>query len=437
MIAISAAAINRQTASITEKPWEEVELELEADAHEREEAIKLVDFHVDGQYMGNDGKVYRMTAEYADDATNVFPKVKVTVTDENGNAREYHVDITKVDTGNATEIEMFALCSHADTKRGRYADIAGDTLSSWESLLFYREVAEQKEGTAQSKTAMAFGTEAYNWRDMVGSVAETHIEEGAYERYLHVNRMKDMLDYYSHFDGRPDAFEDKFHAIRDYEFIQILSLDNGLNIEIYDKQKKIVCKDMKGAGVLWGGELTDEEFEKAKEIISKQYTDYGYGGPYQAFLGSYNFWEGILSGEMRLEDCSQYVQELKRQYLGDMFDTCPQQVKEAWKRTEEELDFQGLGLKKDTMEVEFLSEYMRLMAERMQKGMGMNVLGTSVESAIEMARQCIKNLDEMDFSRMSASEKRLKLKERVFYYNFIECLDPTQKYEPARLLLQA
>lgn len=47
-----------------------------------------------------------------------------------------------------------------------------------------------------------------------------------------------MLDYYSHFEGRPDAFENSFHAIRDYEFIRVLSLDGGANIEIYDKQKK-------------------------------------------------------------------------------------------------------------------------------------------------------------------------------------------------------
>lgn len=74
---------------------------------------------------------------------------------------------------------------------------------------------------------------------MVGDVAERYKNDGIYDSYLHINRMKDMLDYYSHFEGRPDAFENSFHAIRDYEFIRVMFLDGGANIEIYDKQKRL------------------------------------------------------------------------------------------------------------------------------------------------------------------------------------------------------
>lgn len=100
------AAMENPPCSYEMKDWEEVTF--------------LVPFYASGQCMGADGKCYQMAAEYADDATKVFPKVRVTITDESGNISEYHIDITKVDTGNATEIEMFALCSHADTKRERY-----------------------------------------------------------------------------------------------------------------------------------------------------------------------------------------------------------------------------------------------------------------------------------------------------------------------------
>lgn len=411
-----------------EKTMEEVDAELQAHAKEREEKIKLADFHSSGQYVGNDGKLYHMTAEYTEDATNVYPKVKVTVTDESGNVSEYVIDITKVDTGNATAVEMFALCSHADTKRGNHGDISEDTLSSWESLLFYRDMAAQEEDPEIA------WEEKFNWRDMVGSVAETYMDDGAYDQYLNVNRMKDMLDYYSRFEERPDAFGDAFHAIRDYEFIRVLSLDNGINVEIYDKQKMIVCKDLRKdyngfSKILWCGSLTDDELEMAISIACNS--------AYRAYMGDYVFWDSLLSGEARLEDYDTYIQELKKQYQHDhMFDNCPSQVKEAWKRAEEETGFRGLGIEKGSMEIEFISEYMRLLTERMQEGMGTDLLETTVESAIEMTKQIFDRLEEMDYEQMSVEDRRLKLRERNFYYHFLENLDPAQKFDPVELLLR-
>ena len=53
----------------------------------------------------------------------------------------------------------------------------------------------------------------------------------------------------------------------------------------------------------------------------------------------------------------------------------------------------------------------------------------------KMAEQMIKKLEEMDMSHMTAEDKRMKLKERVFYCHFLEKLDSAQKYDPAMLLL--
>lgn len=131
---------------------------------------------------------------------------------------------------------------------------------------------------------------------MVGDVAERYKNDGIYDSYLHINRMKDMLDYYSHFEGRPDAFENSFHAIRDYEFIRVLSLDGGANIEIYDKQKKIVCSNISlefGREELWSRELTEEELLKAIDIA---------GSSHKAYMKDYSFWDEILSGMRQIED---------------------------------------------------------------------------------------------------------------------------------------
>ncbi len=384
-----------------------------------EDANRLEKLNSSSQYVTADGKSYHMTAEYAEGATMVFPKVKVTVTDENGNVREYQVEVNKVDTGNATAIEMFALCSHADTKRGRYKDISSDTASSWDSLVFYRETAVENGDIQPGSLGAVFGTQKYNWRDMVGKVAETYSSDEADTQYLPVDRMKDLMDFYSRFEERPVAFEDWFHAIREYESISVVSLDSGMNIWIYDKQKKMEC--YMGKETLWSRELTDEEYKKAMEIACS---------PYKAYMKDDSFWDDILSGKCQVEEYDSYVKMMKIMNQNEkMFDNCPSKVKEAWMYAEKTADFYELR------EKEFISEYMRMQMERMEKGMGANLLGTTVESAVKMAEQMIKKLEEMDMSHMTAEDKRMKLKERVFYCHFLEKLDSAQKYDPAMLLL--
>ncbi len=396
----------------------------------------LKNFQAKEQYHGKSGKTYQMTAEYADYATEIVPVVKVTVTSELGNAKEYFIDITKVDTSRATEIEMFALCSHADTKRRNYGDITENTLSSWESLLFYRDMAAKQEtpNTTPEK-------EVYNWRDMIYDSKEIYTKETADNKYLPAQRMKDMLDYYSHFDGRPDAFEDTFHAIRDYEFIRVLSLDDGTNIEIYDKQRKILCKNINlkpGNNVIWCRELTEEELLQAIEIA---------GSPNKAYMKEYSFWDSLLSKKSRPEDYNTYIQELKRQYLNDtMFASCPHQVKEAFKQAEKSVNFPALGLEyainsnpKNTeknLEVKFISEYMLMLTEHMKKGKDLNLLGHTKESAIELAMRFITRLEENNFKQLTTQEKQLKLKEKSFYYHFLHYLSPTPENNPVQILLK-
>ncbi len=117
MKAISAITINQQYVSPPLMPTME-EVKAEMQAHSREETTKLIEFHASGQYTGTDGTCYQLTAEYAEDATKIVPTVLVTITDEHGTISRHHIDLTKIDTSCATPVEMFALCSHADTRRG-------------------------------------------------------------------------------------------------------------------------------------------------------------------------------------------------------------------------------------------------------------------------------------------------------------------------------
>ena len=75
---------------------------------------------------------YSMSAAYADSSTEEDPVIRVGVT--NGNASEaYDVHVKRVNPANASQLEMFALCSYTDdqglTERG--------TFGSYERMTVY------------------------------------------------------------------------------------------------------------------------------------------------------------------------------------------------------------------------------------------------------------------------------------------------------------
>lgn len=83
-------------------------------AYKYEASVKsyLLGFHV---LFDADGTGRSVQASYASDSTAENPVVEVRITDENGNgARVYRVNINDIDPSNATQLEMFALCSHLE-----------------------------------------------------------------------------------------------------------------------------------------------------------------------------------------------------------------------------------------------------------------------------------------------------------------------------------
>ena len=55
-----------------------------------------------------------LEARYADESTTENPVVEVRILDEAGNPTLYKVNINDIDPDNATQLEMFALCAHAE-----------------------------------------------------------------------------------------------------------------------------------------------------------------------------------------------------------------------------------------------------------------------------------------------------------------------------------
>lgn len=66
--------------------------------------------------IGNGEEEQILIARYASNSTSEKPIVEVTMQKENGEKQCYQVEVRRVDSANATQLEMFALCAHQDTQ---------------------------------------------------------------------------------------------------------------------------------------------------------------------------------------------------------------------------------------------------------------------------------------------------------------------------------
>ena len=87
----------------------------------KESNIKKVDDVSDGAVLGiacikdsNGKQSYGMAARYADGSTSENPVVQVSLRKSGNDVEYYDIDINSINPSNATELEMFALCSYAD-----------------------------------------------------------------------------------------------------------------------------------------------------------------------------------------------------------------------------------------------------------------------------------------------------------------------------------
>ena len=122
---------------------------------------------------------YGMCAMYAEDYSEENPVIKVNVTRQ-GKTEEYHININDVDPRNATEIEMFALCSYADAK----GIGSGGTFGSWHTLNYYRDNAVHNGYFELPDGTDSFKSVKQDWMAMVQTMMKDYMEAGLYKQSL-------------------------------------------------------------------------------------------------------------------------------------------------------------------------------------------------------------------------------------------------------------
>ena len=122
---------------------------------------------------------YGMTAKYAEDYSEDNPVIKVNVTKPNGK-EEYLININEVNPRNASEIEMFALCSYADAK----GIGTGGTFGSWQTLNYYRDNASHNGYFELSNGTDSFQNVKQDWMKMVQLMMKDYMEAGLFKQSM-------------------------------------------------------------------------------------------------------------------------------------------------------------------------------------------------------------------------------------------------------------
>ena len=120
-----------------------------------------------------------MTAKYAEDDSEDNPVIKVNVTKPNGK-EEYLININEVNPRNASEIEMFALCSYADAK----GIGTGGTFGSWQTLNYYRDNASHNGYFELSNGTDSFQNVKQDWMKMVQLMMKDYMEAGLFKQSM-------------------------------------------------------------------------------------------------------------------------------------------------------------------------------------------------------------------------------------------------------------
>lgn len=156
---------------------------------------------------------------YAPDSTAENPVVEVRITDENGKQDQvYRVNINDIDPSNATQLEMFALCSHLEKQGLSGGSRFGE---SYRNLLQFASYAGYDADTE------AFVTEKKNWMALLSDgrakeLAEKYpVYSGWRELFL------ELLEEYAEkrkSNEAPDENETNSHIIEKVDGSKVLEI---------------------------------------------------------------------------------------------------------------------------------------------------------------------------------------------------------------------
>ena len=208
---------------------------------------------------------YGMRAQYAAESTDDDPIVQVT-SNYGGKAVSYNVHINDVDPRNASQLEMFALCSYADDKG--ISD--SGTFGSYQKLKYYSLNAQDNGYCSGLNGTDSFVNTKFNWEGIVTKMMDNYLSAGAYNQYQDGNK---LLAMFHQFKTTVDIADSENSTITDST--EEDSSDNKpltreemmqkLHVKINEIYKKIQNGDTEPTYQIGGQTYTEKEWDKLLE----------------------------------------------------------------------------------------------------------------------------------------------------------------------------
>lgn len=158
-------------------------------------AVTIVEEEGKGEFLGiamvpeDSGTVtYGMSAKLLESSTSDNPIVQV-VSKLGGEKVVYNVEVNKVDPGNATQLEMFALLSYTD----EMGITDGGALGSYQKLKVYGSNASQKGYCNDLSGKDVFVNETFNWNDVMQKMMQDYYDAKIMGQY---ENCKELVDFF-------------------------------------------------------------------------------------------------------------------------------------------------------------------------------------------------------------------------------------------------
>ena len=156
--------------------------------------------------IAGDDTWHGISASYADDYSEGNPVIKVRVETPHG-VEEHHIDVREVDPRNATEIEMFALCSYADAN----GQGTGSASGSWQVLMYHISNAGHNGYLEMPNSLDKCSTEKKNWVEAARSAVDDYMNGGLYRQAMDGRKLLDIFDSHieKYFNQEEEPEEEK------------------------------------------------------------------------------------------------------------------------------------------------------------------------------------------------------------------------------------
>lgn len=356
---------------------------------------------------------YKLSAAHEKNGSYIVdsPVIKITISRENENVREFFVDIGKVNPQNASVIEMFALCNYENVQDSwrTLKMIQGENL--WNGKETWEELSLQKQ----------------DFKSMIQNATDEYMDAGLYKEVMDGKKLLSLFEKYKKSTNAGNVTDSEeivgWQPKKEYLWddnqwmeihkIAVLDVDDGFaSIEFHDSGE-LRYYNVLNREADWIMKVTPEQMKKARDLSLD----------FKMFMNDKTFWENYLSGEVNEEELAEMAKQLNKKenyekILGQFSDS----IKYAWKQATAESGTNGFNVDEDG-KLLCMSEFAKKYIIAAMKGENTDLLGNSVESVLEFAKEIVERLNDSHQTVYNKELQKIKDSEKAFYEKLIEKLE--------------